>query len=225
MSTKWQKATPYYNLRGISVSPDNTMVSFGVNTLSRRKYTIYIKNLVTGKLMPEVIPLTTGGSTWANDNKTIFYSKKDEQTLRSNQIFRHTLGQDPADDVNVFTEEDETFNTYVYKTKSKKYIVIGSISTLSSEYQILDANTPNQKFKIFQPRVRALEYSIAHYKENFYIVTNKDGATNFKLMKTPEDKTSKDNWVDEIAHRDDVLLEDIEIFKRLFGYRRTHKWP
>ena len=227
------KGYSYYDLRGISVSPDNTMVSFGVDTLSRRKYTIYIKNLVTGKLMQEVITLTTGGSTWANDNKTIFYSKKDEQTLRSNQIFRHTLGQDPADDVNVFTEKDETFNTYVYKTKSKKYIVIGSISTLSSEYQILDANTPNQKFKIFQPRERALEYSIAHYKENFYIVTNKDGATNFKLMKTPEDKTSKDNWVDEIAHRDDVLLEDIEIFKdylvieeRANGLNQMHikKW-
>ena len=203
----------YYNLRGISVSPDNTMASFGVDTLSRRKYTIYIKNLVTGKLMKEVIPLTTGGATWANDNKTIFYSKKDEQTLRSNQIFKHTLGQDPTDDVNVFTEEDETFNTFVYKTKSKKYIVIGSSSTLSSEYQILDANSPNQPFKIFQPRERGLEYSIAHYQSSFYIVTNKDGATNFKLMTTPEDNTSKDNWVDEISHRDDVLLEDIEIFK------------
>ena len=181
--------------------------------LSRRKYTIYIKNLVTGTLLQEVIPLTTGGATWANDNKTLFYSKKDEQTLRSNQIFKHTLGKDPADDVNVFTEQDETFNTFVYKTKSKKYIVIGSSSTLSSEYQILDADTPNQPFKIFQPRERGLEYSIAHYETSFYIVTNKDGASNFKLMKTPQDKTSKDNWVDEIAHRDDVLLEDIEIFK------------
>ena len=207
------KGHSYYNLRGISVSPDNTMVSFGVDTLSRRKYTIYIKNLVTGKLMQEVIPLTTGGATWANDNKTLFYSKKDEQTLRSNKIFKHTLGQNSADDVNVFTEQDETFNTFVYKTKSKKYIVIGSSSTLSSEYQILDADTPNKEFKIFQPRERGLEYSIAHYETNFYIVTNKDGATNFKLMKTPQDNTSIDNWVDEIAHRDDVLLEDIEIFK------------
>ncbi|MGJ8665904.1 MAG: S9 family peptidase [Patiriisocius sp.] len=203
----------YYNLNGINVSPDNKLVSFGVDTVSRRKYTIYIKNLESGEILKENIPLTTGGATWANDNKTLFYTKKDEVTLRSNEIYRHTLGTSSDQDVKVYTEEDDTFGTYVYNTKSKKYIVIGSYSTLSSEFRVLNADTPNGDFKIFQKRERGLEYDISHFGNDWYIVTNKDGATNFKLMKTSEDKTSKENWVDEIPHRKETLLEDIEIFK------------
>ncbi|GER59231.1 S9 family peptidase [Patiriisocius marinus] len=203
----------YFNLNSISVSPDNTLATFGIDTVSRRKYTIYIKNLITGEILKEKIPLTTGGATWASDNKTIFYTRKDEQTLRSNEIYRHTLGENPDSDVKIFTEEDETFGTYVYKTKSKKFIVIGSYSTLTSEYQILSADTPKGEFKVFQPRTRGLEYDIAHYGDDFYIVTNKDKATNFKLMKTPDNKTGMENWKDVIPHRKDVFLEDIEIFK------------
>lgn len=207
------KGHAYYALGGINVSPDNKLVAFGVDTVSRRKYTIHIKNLETGKISEENIPVTTGGSTWANDNKTLFYTKKDEQTLRSNQIYKHVLGTPTSEDALVFTEEDETFNTYVYKTKSKKYIVIGSSSTLTSEYQILNADKPDGDFRVFQKRERGLEYSISHYDNQFYVVTNKDGATNFKLMKTAEGKTEKENWVEVIPHREDVLLEDIDIFK------------
>lgn len=207
------KGHSYFNLNSISVSPDNTMATFGVDTVSRRKYTIYIKNLITGDILEENIPLTTGSATWASDNKTIFYTRKDEETLRSNEIYRHTLGDNPKNDVKVYTEEDETFGTYVYKTKSKKFIVIGSYSTLTSEFQILPADNPNGTFKVFQPRTRGLEYDIAHYGNDFYIVTNKDGAKNFKLMKTPDNKTGKENWEDVIPHRKDVFLEDIEIFK------------
>lgn len=203
----------YYNLNGINVSPDNKWVAYGVDTVSRRKYTIYIKNIETGEVLPKSIATTTGGSTWANDNKTLFYTRKDEQTLRSNQIFKHKRGEDPENDKLIFTEEDETFGTYVYKTKSKKFLVIGSYSTLSNEFQVLDADTPDGNFSVFQKRERGLEYSISHFGNDFYIVTNKDGATNFKLMKTSESKTSKENWIEVIAHRDNVLLEDIDIFK------------
>ncbi len=203
----------YYNLSGISVSEDNKLVSFGVDTVSRRKYTIYIKNLETGEVLDENIPLTTGRATWANDNKTLFYTRKDEETLRSNEIYRHTLGTNPSNDALIFTEEDETFGTYVYKTKSRKYLVIGCYSTLTSEFRVLDANTPNEDFEVFQPRERGLEYSISHYDDSFYILTNKDKAINFKLMRTSEGKTTQDNWVDMIPHREDVLLEDIDIFK------------
>ncbi|RMA64534.1 S9 family peptidase [Ulvibacter antarcticus] len=203
----------YYNLRGLNVSEDNKLVSFGVDTLSRRNYTIYIKNVETGEILEESIPLTTGSATWANDNKTLFYTRKDEQTLRSNQIFRHTLGTDQKDDTLIFSEDDETFGTYVYKSKSKKYLIIGCYSTLTSEFRILNADTPYNDFKVFQPRVRGLEYSISHYGDSFYVLTNKDKATNFKLMKTPANNTGKKAWVDMIPHRDDVLLEDIDIFK------------
>ena len=207
------KGYSYYNLSGLSVSEDNKLVSFGVDTLSRRKYDIYIKNLETGEIYPESIPLTTGSSTWGSDNKTLFYTRKDEKTLRADRIYRHTLGTDPSKDELVFTEKDDTFGTYVYKSKSREYIIIGSYSTLTSEYRILKADAPLGEFKVFQPRERGLEYSISHYGNSWYVLTNKDKALNFKLMKTPENKTTKEHWVDMIPHRNDVLLEDIDIFK------------
>lgn len=203
----------YYNLRGINVSPDNKWAAFGVDTLSRRKYNIHIKNLETGEVLDDVIPLTTGASTWANDNKTLFYTYKDEQTLRSSKIFRHQRGTHNNEDVEVFSEDDETFGTYVYKSKSKKFIIIGCYSTLTSEFHILNANDPMGEFKVFQPRERGLEYNIAHYNGNFYVLTNLDGASNFKLMKTSDTATEKENWEEVIAHREDVLLEDVDIFK------------
>lgn len=212
----------YYSLGGLNVSPDNKLIAFGVDTLSRRKYTIQIKNLETGEILPLKIETTTGGSTWANDNKTLYYTKKDEQTLRSNQIFKHIWGTNPSNDQLVFEEKDETFNTYIYKSKSKKYLIIGSGSTLTSEYQILNADTPEGEFKIFQPRERGLEYGISHYEDYFYVLTNKDGATNFKLMKTPVDNTEKENWLEVIPHRDDFLLEDLDIFKEYLVVSERH---
>lgn len=203
----------FYNLTGLSVSEDNKLVSFGVDTVSRRQYTIYIKNLETGEILPEQIPMATGGSTWGSDNKTLYYTRKDENTLRANQIFRHTLGTDSSEDELVYTEDDETFRTYVFKTKSRQFIVIGSYSTLTSEYRVLDADNPTGEFQIFQPRERGLEYSILDYEDHWYILTNKDKASNFKLMKTPVGNTTKEHWKEMIQHRNDVLLEDVDIFK------------
>ena len=202
----------YFSLGGLSISPSNELAAFGVDTVSRRQYTLQIKNLHTGEIYPDKIENTTGSAVWANDNKTFFYTKKDPKTLRSNNIYKHVLGTSPDEDELVFHEEDETFTTFVYKTKSKEFIVIGSSSTLTSEFQILRADDPNGKFHIFSKRVRGQEYSLTHYEDNFYILTNMDGATNFKLMTTPEDKTESDNWVDFIPHREEVLLEDIEMF-------------
>ncbi len=207
------KGHSYFNLNGISISEDNQWVSFGVDTVSRRQYTIQIKNLETNEILPLKIENTTGGATWASDNKTLFYSRKDEVTLRPDRIYKHKLGTNPSEDVVVYFEKDDTFNVSIYKSKSKKYLIISSESTLTSEFQILLSETPDEEFKIFQKRTRELEYSISHYEDSFYILTNKDDATNFKVMKTPEDKTSKENWVDLIPHREEVLLEGIDIFK------------
>jgi len=203
----------YFNLSGLSISEDNIWASFGVDTVSRRQYTIQIKNLITGEILPVKLENTTGGATWASDNKTLFYSRKDEVTLRADKIYNHKVGTTAEDDTLVYFEKDDTFDVSVYKSKSKKYIIINSSSTLTTEYQTILSETPDAKFKVFQKRTRGLEYSISHYGDHFYIVTNKDKATNFKLMKTPEAQTSKENWVDVIAHREDVLLEDIDIFK------------
>jgi len=157
------KGHEYFKVRGLAVSPDNTMMSYGVDTVSRREYVIKIKNLITGEHFSETIKNTTGSSTWANDNKTIFYTLKDKETLRSYQICRHVLNTDSSDDVVVYEEEDDTFDVFVYKTKSKKYICIGSSATLTSEYRFVKADTPTEEFQIFQERIRGLEYGMAHY--------------------------------------------------------------
>jgi oligopeptidase B len=202
----------YYALGGSSVSPDNKMVAFGVDTLSRRKYTIYFKNLETGEILPDAIPLTAGGATWANDNKTVYYVLKDDTTLRSEKIMKHTLGTPVENDVEVYYEADETFSAFIYKTKSEKYLIIGSESTLTSEYRFLDAGNPGGEFKIIQPRTRELEYQVDHFGDYFYIRTNL-GAQNFKLVKTPVTKTEKENWEEVIPHREDIYFSDFDIFK------------
>lgn len=207
------KGYAYYHLGGISISPDNKWAAYAIDTLSRRNYIIYIKNLETGEVLEDAITQTTGSSTWGNDNKTLFYSRKDTESLRPNQIFRHTIGGKVEEDELIYTEEDETFSTYVYKTRSRKYIVIGSYSTMADEYQILDADTPLEEFTLFEARTRGLEYDIEHYDDHFYIRTNKDNAKNFKIMKTKLTKTSKENWVDEIPHREEVLVEGLDLFK------------
>ncbi len=206
----------YFHLAGISISEDNNMVSFGIDTIGRRNYILQVKKLSTDKILALKIENTTGGSTWASDNKTLFYTRKDEETLRSNKIFKHFLGNSPEKDELVYFEKDEAFHSHIYKSKSKKYLIIGSHSTLSDEFHILEANDPNGDFRVFQPRIKGLEYAISHYEEHFYILTNKDGAINFKMMKTPVGKTSADNWKEVIGHREDVLLEDFDLFKNHF---------
>lgn len=209
---KMAEGYDFYQLGGASVSLDNKMVAYGVDTVSRRKYTIYFKNLETGEILDDAIPLTTGSSVWANDNKTVYYVLKDDVTLRSEKIMKHTLGTPCEDDEEVFYEDDETFSTFIYKTKSNKYLIIGSESTLTSEYRFLDANNPDGEFKIIQPRTRELEYQVDHFGNYFYIRTNLD-ALNFKLMRTSVKATGKENWEEVIPHREDVYFSDFDIFK------------
>jgi len=203
----------YFRLVGLNINLNNDLVSYGIDTTGRRQYTLHIKDLKTNKIFKDEISNTTGGSTWANDNKTLFYTQKDETTLRSEAIYKHQLNTDQKSDVLIYEETDDTFGVSVYKTKSDKYLVIASYSTLTTEYQILKADTPNGDFKVFQPRTRGLEYGISHFEDSFYIVSNADGAQNFKLSKTSETQTEKQYWKDVIPHRESVLLEDIDIFK------------
>ena len=202
----------YYAVGGQSVSTNNNLLAFSVDTVSRREYTLQFKDLTTGEVLADRIPGTTGGATWANDNKTVYYSKKDPITLRSSRIFKHVLGTDASADVLVFEEADETFSCGIGKSKSEQYLMIASYSTVSNEWRYLDANTPNGEWKIIQPRERNLEYSCSHYGEHFYITTNRD-AKNFKLVRTPIHATTYENWEDVLPHRDATLLEGVDIFK------------
>lgn len=200
---------PYYAVGGLEISDDNRLLAYSVDTVSRRIYTIYFKDLVSGEILPDRIGNTSGNIAWAGDNLTLFYSTKDE-SLRPDKIWKHKLGTQ-AEQL-VYQENDATFDTFVYRSKSKKFMIIGANSTMTDEYRYLDAFRPDGEFIVFQPRTRGLEYSIAHYEDRFYIRTN-DHAVNFRLMEAPVGKTGIENWKEVIPHRDDVLLEDFDVFK------------
>ncbi|MEQ9187175.1 MAG: S9 family peptidase [Cryomorphaceae bacterium] len=202
----------YYQVVGNSISTNNQLMAFGEDTLSRRIYTLRFKDLGTGEFLEDRIEGTTGGCTWANDNKTVFYAKKDPVTLRSYKVFKHVLGTPSASDEEVYHETDETFNVGVGKFKSKRFIYIHSSATVSDEYRFLDADKPEGAWQMLQERQRDLEYGVSHFDGHFYILTNKDGATNFKLMKASEQSPGKEHWTEVISHRTDVLLDDFDVF-------------
>ncbi|MFQ5929528.1 MAG: S9 family peptidase [Acidobacteriota bacterium] len=206
------KGHEFFRVGSRVVSSGQDLLAYSVDTVGRRIYTIHIKNLTTGKFLEDVIPRVTGNMAWANDNKTLFYAKQHPTTLRSYQIYRHVLGTDPAEDELVYQETDDTFRCFVFKTKSKKYVMIVSDQTLSTEFHYLDADSPTGPFAVFLPRKRDHEYQVDHYRDYFYIRTN-DKAKNFRLMKTPVNSTRKESWQEVIPHREDVLLRDFEIFK------------
>lgn len=203
----------YFKLVGLSVSPDNSKIAFGLDTVGRRDYTIRIKDLVTGEVYNDAIGNTTGSVAWANDNKTFFYTKKDPKTLRADSIHKHQL-HSANPDTCVYVETDDTFGATVYKSKSRQYIIIACYSTLSNEYHILHADNPDADFVCFQKRLKNVEYSISHYQDYFYIVTNADNAFNFKLMKTEVSQTNIAHWEEVIPHKKETLIEDIDIFDK-----------
>ena len=202
----------YYTAKGFSVSPDNRLLAFSVDTVSRREYTIYIKNLETGEIYPDQIKNTEGAAIWGNDNLTLFYTAKNPVTLLSEKIMRHVLGSDPAADVLVYEEKDNTNYIAVGKSKNGKYIIINSEGTLSSEIWLLDADFPQTEFRVFQPRMQDVLYSVIALEDRFLILTN-DEAINFSIMQCPLDQTERSNWQTFMGHRPDVLVSDIEEFK------------
>lgn len=214
----------YYNLGGYEISDNDELAAFGEDTVSRRNYTLRIKNLKTGDIYPESIADTEGGSyAWAADNKHLFYIRRDQQTLLGYQVYRHELGTDPAQDVLVYEEQDNQFYMGLYRMKSKKYIaVVSDHNGVSTEYQLLDASQPTAAFVTFYPRERGHEYSLEHFRDTFYVRTN-DEAENFRLMAVKEGlQADKANWQEVIAHRPDVYLEQMEVFANhlVLGERR-----
>lgn len=202
----------YYAATGLSVSPDNRLLAFAEDTVSRRVYTYRFLNLQTGDFLDDQITNCDPGGAWANDNQTFFYTTKNKVSLLSEKIWRHKLSTSTEVDVMVYHEKDPSYYIGVYKSKSDDYIIIYNNSTLISDYHILPASTPEGEFKQFTPRDGAHEYSIEHFEDKFYILTNKD-AINFRLMETPVIATGIDNWKEVIPHREDVLLDGIEVFK------------
>jgi oligopeptidase B len=181
--------------------------------VSRRQYTIFVKNLETQEIFKDVVKNTSGDPCWAADNKTFFYTVKNPVTLLSEKIKRHTLGTDELKDVIVYEEKDNTNYIGVFKSKNDKFIFINSGSTMSSEIFMIRADQPTAVFKSFQPRIKDVIYTVTALDDKFLIRTNKDGAKNFKLMESPLGKTAAANWKEVIAHRNDVLLQGVTEFK------------
>ena len=212
---KMSQGHEYFRIGGIDISPNNKIMAYSVDTISRRLYTVHFKNLETSEKNTHTISNTSGGVSWANDNMTLFYNQKNTKTLRTEKVMRHSFNQNQKDE-EVYFEKDDEFNLYSYKSKSGKYIIIVSGKTISDEIRFLNANEPNGDFKIFQKRVDGLEYSIDHLNDKWYVRTNINDSKNFKLMVCDEDKTSSDNWKKFIKHRKNVLLEGVEVFNDFF---------
>ncbi len=203
----------YFSATGFSVSEDNKLLAYGVDLVSRRQYTIQVKNLETGEILKDAIPNTQGDPCWASDNKTFFYTSKNPTTLLSEKINRHTLGTDAQSDALVYEEKDKSNYIGVGKSKNNKYIFIFSQATMSAEWRMIDASKPNDSFKVFQPRMKDVLYEVIPLANKFLVLTNKDDAKNFKLMECPLNQTEATNWKEVIPVRNDVLLQSVEEFK------------
>ena len=213
----------YYKLTGMEVSPDNRYAIFGEDTTGRRQYVLKIKDLENDKILDLKIENTTGSAVWSNDNRYLFYTKKNPETLRAYQIYRHRFGTDPATDELIYEETDEMFDVFVTKSKSNRYIYIASFSTLTTEYRYLEADKPEGEFKIFASRRRGVEYNLFHRNTEFFIMTNKDDAVNFKLMTTKLTRTEMSNWQEYILHRDYTLIEDVDVFDEFIVLQEREK--
>jgi oligopeptidase B len=203
----------YFAISGMQVSQDNNLLAFGVDTVSRRQYIIHIKNLSTGELLTDVIASTDGNLAWANDNKTIFYTYNNPETLLSEKIKRHVLSTDPKNDVIVYDEKDNTNYIGVERSKNDRYLFVTSTGTLSSKTLFIDADKPESAFVDFQPRVSDMLYDVYPLDNKFLILTNWN-AKNFRLMECPLNKTARENWKEVIPVREDVLIAGIDEFKK-----------
>ena len=206
---------PYYEAEGFKVSPDNKLLAFAVDTLSRRQYTIYIKNIESGEIYKDAMYPAAPAMEWANDNKTLFYTENNPETLLTEKIKRHFIGTDSKDDKSVYEEKDKSNYLYLGKLRSKKFIIINSAATMSSEIFYLDAGKPGDDFKTIQPRMKDVKYYVDEQDGKFLILTNLE-AKNFRLMETPVDKTAVENWKEIIPHRSDVLLEKVHAFRDFY---------
>ncbi len=202
----------YFAVGAREVSPGQDLLAFAVDTVGRRIHTIRIKHLASGELLHDEIRGTSGNLTWANDNRTLFYTKLDPVTLRSFQVFRHVLGQDPRRDELVYEEKDPTYSVWVSKTKSRQFVLVASVHTDSTEYRYIPAGAPDVSPTVIEPRKEGHEYEVDHYGDYFYLRTN-DDALNFRLVRVPVERSGRENWEEVVPHRPETLLEDFELFR------------
>ena len=221
----------FCQVSALEVSPDGRLLAYAIDVEGRRIHTIRVRDLSAGVLLEDELAGVTSNLVWANDNRTLFYTRQHPETLRWHQVYRHALGTAQAEDVLVYEEADETFNCDVGKSRSKRYLLIASSQTVSTEHRVLDADRPDGAFEVFWPRARDHEYDLDHYRDRFYVRTN-HGARNFRLMETLAGGTAPDQWAEVVPHREDVFLESFALFRdhlvlqeRSGGLTRLHVRP
>jgi oligopeptidase B len=203
-----------------SASPNHNIATLAVDTVGRRFYTLSFKDMLTGKMLADRIPGTTGNFEWANNNKTVFYSKQDPNTLRADKIYRHELGTETSKDVLVFLEKDQTLSSYIGKSRSKKFLIIQSVRTDASVVQFMEIDNNKSKLTVFEPLKENVQYSVDHLNGKFYIRTNAD-ATNYRLAFLDDNKMGKENWKDVVPNRTDKFLEGFELFNDFLVVQET----
>ena len=202
----------FFSVGRRAVSSGEDILAYAVDTVGRRQYTVRFKDLNTGEVLEDELTDVTANLAWAEDNRTLFYADQDPETLRAYRIFRHVLGTERSADHLVYAETDETFRCHVHKTKSRRFLLIGSTQTVSSEYRYLEATDPSGEFRVLEPREGDHEYGVDHVGEHFYILSNLE-ARNFRLLRTSTETPGRASWEEVIPHRPDVLLEDFEVFR------------
>lgn len=190
--------------------PDQNLMAYGVDKKGDRIFTVFFKDLKSGKILPNKIENITANFTWAESGKFLFYAKQDPKTLRSHKIFRYDFVKNTHE--LIFEEKDEKFDTYIYKTQARNYLFIANNSTLSSEIRFAKATDPLATFNLINPREPNLEYDVHDGGDRLFVRTNWN-ATNFKVMEVNLEKPTKENWKEVIAHRKDVFIDSLEIFK------------
>jgi oligopeptidase B len=191
------------------VSDDQNLLAYTIDYVGYRQFSLHVKDLRTGVTLPDTME-RVDGVVWAADNRTLFLTTEDEVTKRDNRAWRHTLGQKEFDPL--YEEKDETFQIEMGKTRDKKYILLGSTSTDTTEMRYLKADQPRADFTVFLPREAKHRYFLDHRENLFYIRSNKD-AKNFQVFTAPEDNPGPKNWKVFIPYDKDVLIEDIDLFR------------
>ncbi|MDW8326089.1 MAG: S9 family peptidase [Anaerolineales bacterium] len=205
------KGRGFCRLGNFEISPDHRYLAYSVDYSGAERFTLYIKDLHTGELLPEVIPDSYYTLEWANDSRTLFYTTLNAAN-RPHRVWRHVIGSDAAQDVLIYEEADESYFIWMRKSRSGRFLFLDLHNNNTSEWRYASADDPSATFTVFAPRRPGVEYRIDHHGDRFLILTNED-ALNFKLMETPIDSPGRDHWRELVPHRPEVLLEGFDVFR------------
>jgi oligopeptidase B len=207
----------YFAVGDLSVSTDHTLVAYTTDVTGGERYELRVRDIETGRDLDDVVPDVYYGVAWATDNATILFTRPDV-AMRPWQIVRHTVGTPTTDDVLVFQEDDDRYWVSVGRARTDRFLVIASGSKTTSEVWLLEAGDPTSAPRLVQPREQGHEYHVEHHHDRsgdwLLVLTNADGAENFKLVRAPTDEPGRANWVELLPHRPDVRLDDIDAFAR-----------